>query len=79
MAEERNENKNLTHETLWNDYQNGQAYLANMGFTQNIPIYVDFFEGRQYPALTEDPKHIPKPVFNIVEKIVENRELLKAK
>ncbi len=73
MAEERNENKNLTHETLWNDYQNGQAYLANMGFTQNIPIYVDFFEGRQYPAATEDTKHIPKPVFNMIEMIVDNK------
>lgn len=41
--------------------------------------FVIKLKGRQHPAATEDTKHIPKPVFNIVEKVVENRELLKSK
>ena len=60
MAEERNENKNLTHETLWNDYQNA-TYLANMGFTQNIPIYVDFLKADNTQPLRKTQSIFPNP------------------
>ena len=59
---------------LWEDYENGQAYQRSLGLTTQIPINVDFYEGRQWAAKTEATKHIPRPVVNIVKFIARNKK-----
>ena len=59
---------------LWTDYENGQAYQRSLGIANQIPINVDFYEGRQWAAKTEATKHIPRPVVNITKFIARNKK-----
>jgi hypothetical protein len=59
---------------LWSDYEKGQAYQKSIGITSQIPINVDFYEGRQWAAKTEATKHIPRPVVNITKFIAKNKK-----
>ena len=59
---------------LWTMYENARSYQANLGLTTDIPMYVDFFEGRQWPAKTEKTKDIPRPIVNITKFIVRNKK-----
>ena len=54
-------------------FQDGLTYLGSKNLLTQIPKNVDFFEGKQWAEVTENTKHIPRPVFNICEKIVENK------
>jgi len=66
-----NKDEELTQ--LWEDFGNGKTYQSALGLTNNIPIWVDFLEGRHHPPSTEETKHIPKPIFNMIEMIVDNK------
>ena len=69
MAESREEvNK------LWRDYDAGREYQNSLGLTTQIPLNVDFYEGRQWPQRTEATKNIPRPVVNIIKFIVRNKK-----
>lgn len=59
---------------LWSDFENGQQYQRSLGLDTQIPINVDFYEGRQWAAKTEATKHIPRPVVNIVKFIARNKK-----
>ena len=59
---------------LWEDYEHAKSYQSQLGLTNQIPMNVDFYEGRQWAAKTEATKDIPRPVVNIVKFIVRNKE-----
>lgn len=59
---------------LWEMYQNGLAYQRLAGLSSNIPTFVNFFEGRQWPAPTKNTKNLPRPVVNIVKLICRNKK-----
>lgn len=59
---------------LWTMYQNARSYQTGLGLTTDIPMAVDFYEGRQWPAKTEATKDIPRPIVNIVKFIVRNKK-----
>lgn len=59
---------------LWKMYENARSYQSNLRLTTDVPMYVDFYEGRQWPAKTERTKDIPRPVVNIVKFIVRNKK-----
>ena len=59
---------------IWKQYQNGLTYQGKIGIRENIPRYVDFYEGRQWPAPTENTKNLPRPVINIVKLICRNKK-----
>lgn len=66
---------NLTEEThLWSMYEQGIDYQIKTGLRHNIPKYVDFYEGRQWPAPTENTKNLPRPVVNIVKMICRSKK-----
>ena len=67
MSEERRITK------LWERYQSGKSYQAEMNFLDLFPLCVDFKEGRQWPPATKATKHLPRPVFNICEKYVRTK------
>ncbi|MBQ8357088.1 MAG: hypothetical protein IJX39_04695 [Clostridia bacterium] len=52
----------------------GKRYQTEMGFVQSFPKFVDFFEGRQWPAATRNTKNLPRPVFNCTKMIGRNKK-----
>ena len=59
---------------LWKMYEYGLDYQIKTGLRYNIPKYVDFYEGRQWPAPTESTKNLPRPVVNIVKMICRSKK-----
>lgn len=59
---------------IWKCYQRGISYQSKIGIRENIPKFVDFYEGRQWPAPTENTKNLPRPVANIVKMICRNKK-----
>lgn len=60
--------------SVWEDYRRGQDYQQSIGLSKNLPIFVDFFEGRQWPAPTKRTKGFPRPVVNIIKMICRNKK-----
>ena len=59
---------------LWRDYQRGLTYQSQSGLAKNLPEFVRFFEGKQWPAPTKNTKNLPRPVVNIVKMICRNKK-----
>lgn len=59
---------------LWRDYERGKEYQDRMGLSVKIPVYVRFYEGNQWPAVTADTRSFPRPVVNIVKMICRNKK-----
>lgn len=55
----------------WNKYESGKSYNRRLkpSYYDNVTINWDFFNGNQYPGL-EDIDDIPKPMFNIINRLV---------
>ena len=68
--------ESFTSETtpIWDLWQEVKEYQSKMGLRENIPQYVDFYEGRQWAAPTERTKSLPRPVINIIKMICRNKE-----
>ncbi len=69
---QKDECSDITH--LWKMYEDGIDYQHKIGIRYNIPKYVDFYEGRQWPAPTESTKNLPRPVVNIVKMICRSKK-----
>ena len=59
---------------IWKEYQKGLEYQTRIGLRENVPKYVDFYEGRQWPSPTENTKNLPRPVINIIKMICRNKK-----
>lgn len=59
---------------MWSDYQSGIAYLGTKKLTKNIPLFIKFYEGEQWPAATPETRNLPRPVINIIKMIVRNKK-----
>lgn len=59
---------------LWNDYENGLKYQSSMKLSENLPRFVRFYEGDQWPAPTKNTKNLPRPVVNIIKMICRNKK-----
>ena len=60
--------------TLWEDWENCRAYHSSIGLTSDLPKYVRFYEGKQWPAPTANTKNLPRPVVNIIKMICRNKK-----
>ncbi|MBO5338220.1 MAG: hypothetical protein J6A96_00815 [Clostridia bacterium] len=67
-----NYDENVTE--LWKRYQQGIEYQETIGIRTDIPRYIDFFEGRQWPTATEATKNLPRPVLNFIKMICRNKK-----
>lgn len=67
-----NYDENVTE--LWKRYQQGIEYQVTIGIRTDIPKYIDFFEGRQWPTATEATKNLPRPVVNFIKMICRNKK-----
>lgn len=59
---------------LWDMWEKCKEYQGKIGLRKNIPTFVDFYEGRQWPKATERTKSLPRPVVNIIKMICRNKE-----
>ena len=59
---------------LWDDYQTGLRYQSSLGLSRKIPQCVRFYEGDQWPKVTERTKSLPRPVINIIKLICRNKK-----
>ena len=59
---------------LWQLYETALDGQIPLGIRQNIPTYVDFYEGRQWPEPTQSTKNLPRPVVNIVKMICRSKK-----
>lgn len=65
---------NDTPARLWKFYENGLSYQNNIGLTKKIPEFVNFWEGKQWAAPTENTKTLPRPVVNIIKMICRSKK-----
>lgn len=59
--------------SVWEEYQRGLNYQSKMGFSTNWPENIRLKEGNMWPPATEKTKYMPRPVFNQLDFIVENK------
>lgn len=59
--------------SVWAEYQRGINYQTKMGFATNWAENIRLKEGNMWPAPTEKTKYMPRPVFNQLDFIVENK------
>ena len=59
---------------VWEDYHRGVEYQERMGLTKQLPVFVDFYEGKQWPAPTKKTKNLPRPVINLIKMICRNKK-----
>ncbi|MFC5775154.1 hypothetical protein [Ectobacillus antri] len=54
-------------------YKDVLEYKRSMGFLTKWAEHERFYAGDQWPAPTERTKNLPRPVFNIVQRIVDHK------
>lgn len=59
---------------VWEQYRLGVEYQKRLGLWRDLPVFVDFYEGRQWPAPTKRTKNLPRPVVNITKMICRNKK-----
>jgi len=58
----------------WKRYQNSLTYLSQIGLKAGAPRFVDMYEGRQWPPVTELTRNMPRPVINIIKMVARNKK-----
>lgn len=59
---------------VWKQYRQGVEYQDKLGLSKDLPLFVDFFEGKQWPAPTAKTRNLPRPVINIIKMICRNKK-----
>lgn len=74
MKESNKPEIGATVEQLNSWYKEARAYQKSIGIDTSMPECVDFYEGRQWPEVTEATRHFPRPVVNIIEMNCNNKK-----
>lgn len=59
---------------LWEMYENGISYQTATGIRQNIPKFIDYYEGRQWGVVPKGTEAIPRVVVNEIKPICRNKK-----
>lgn len=59
---------------IWQQYEKGIEYQNSIKLRTNLPKFVKFYEGDQWPAPTRNTKNLPRPVINIIKMICRNKK-----
>ena len=59
---------------IWQQYEKGIEYQNSIKLRTNLPMFVKFYEGDQWPAATRNTKNLPRPVINIIKMICRNKK-----
>mgnify|MGYP001417984316 CR=1 FL=1 len=60
--------------SIWDELKRGIEYQNAIGLTTQVPEYVRFKEGDQWPPSTQLTKHAAKPVINQCDFTIETRK-----
>jgi hypothetical protein len=60
--------------SIWDEMKKGIEYQTAIGLTSQVPEYVRFKEGDQWPPSTALTKHAAKPVINQCDFTIETRK-----
>ena len=58
---------------IWEEYKDCIAYRKTIGLDEEITQNRDFYEGRHWGKVEKGTEDMPRPMFNMVEKIVDNK------
>jgi hypothetical protein len=59
---------------LWKMYEDAQAYQDTIGLSSDVPMWVRFYEGDQWPRATKNTQHLPRPVVNMTKMVCRNKK-----
>lgn len=59
---------------LWKMYEDARAYQDTIGLSSDVPMWVRFYEGDQWPRATKNTKHLPRPVVNMTKMVCRNKK-----
>lgn len=59
--------------SIYQEYLNDIDYKTTMGFVKKWPEITRMTEGDMWPPPTEETKHMPRPVVNILDQNIENK------
>lgn len=62
------------HETIWKYYENGLSYQIMTDMANNIPRYIDYYQGKQWGKVEQGTEQMPRLVFNILKLIGRNKK-----
>jgi len=54
---------------LWEDREHAREYLAAVGLAKNLPLFVRFYDGDQWPRETDATRNMPRLTENIIKMI----------
>ncbi len=63
----------MNRTNTWEQYRQGLRYQTSMGFPHKFAQNIRFREGDQWPAPTDLTRHLPRPVFNIIDFAIRNK------
>lgn len=66
--------KDIQVSALWKMYEDAKAYQDAIGLSSDVPMWVRFFEGDQWPRATKDTQYWPRPVVNMVKMVCRNKK-----
>jgi hypothetical protein len=59
---------------LWKMYEEARAYQDTIGLSSDVPMWVRFYEGDQWPRATKNTQHLPRPVVNMTKMVCRNKK-----
>ena len=69
-----NYDKDIQVSALWKMYEDAKAYQDTIGLSNDVPLWVRFYEGDQWPRATNETKYWPRPVVNITKMVCRNKK-----
>lgn len=64
---------NWKNDKIKAQYQEGISYLRSQGLMDQWKENIDFYDGNQWKAASEETKNLPRPVFNIISYIINHK------
>lgn len=61
-------------QNIWSEWEDGLTYQKKLRLKETCETCVDFYEGKQWPQATENTKHLPRPVINLIKFIVNGKK-----
>ncbi len=58
---------------IYRSVEKATNFIKKLSLKSNIAKYRDFYKGKQWSVATETNKNFPRPVFNIIRMIIENK------
>lgn len=65
--------KDIQVSALWKMYEDAKAYQDAIGLSSDVPMWVRFYEGDQWPQATKNTQYWPRPIVNMTKMVCRNK------